>query len=129
LQFLQNFTSVIGTIAPKCLRHGLGNSMPTLVQKCFGSGGASPFNPLSGRTIDEPAAGPFLGQGLCLGKKLWTTVGPQNRESLTLVVGGNCSNCSIKINHSIEELDRAVISEAESRPAAVGMMQRSGVGR
>src|SRR5215470_18435809 len=74
-----------------------------------------------------------LGQGLCLRKKLWTTVGRQKLESLTLDPWASRRRRELlelvdQINPSIEELDRAVITEAESRPAAVCLMQQPGVG-
>jgi transposase len=56
-------------------------------------------------------------------------VGRQKLESLTLDPWASRRRRELlelldKINPSIEELDRAVISEAESRPAAVGLMQQ-----
>jgi transposase len=74
-----------------------------------------------------------MGQGLCLRKKLWTTVGRQRLESLTLDPWASHRRRELldlldKIKPSIEELDRAVIREAESRPAAVGLRQQPGVG-
>jgi transposase len=74
-----------------------------------------------------------LGQGLCLRKKLWTTVGRQKLESLTLDPWASRRRRELlelldQLNPSIEELDRAVINEAESRPTAVRLMQQAGVG-
>ena len=74
-----------------------------------------------------------MGQGLCLRKKLWTTVGRQKLESLTRDPWASRRRRELlelldQLNPSIQELDRAVISEAESRPAAVCLMQQPGVG-
>ncbi|PYU21277.1 MAG: IS110 family transposase [Acidobacteria bacterium] len=74
-----------------------------------------------------------LGQGLCLRKKLWTRVGRQKLESLALDPWASRRRWELlelldQLDPSIEELDRAVISEAESRPAAVCLMQQAGVG-
>src|SRR5215472_14696368 len=65
-----------------------------------------------------------MGQGLCIRKKLWTTVGRQKLESLTLDPWASRRRRELlelldHLDPSIEELNRAVISEAESRPAAV----------
>ena len=74
-----------------------------------------------------------MGQGLCLRKKLWTTVGRQKFESLTLDPWASFRRRELlqlldQLDPSIEELNRAVISEAESRPTAVCLMQQAGVG-
>jgi transposase len=74
-----------------------------------------------------------MGQGLCLRKKLWTTVGRQKLESLTLDPWASRRRRDLlalldQLDPWIEELDRAVITEAESRPAAVCLMQQAGVG-
>ena len=74
-----------------------------------------------------------MGQGLCLRKKLWTTVGRQKLESLQLDPWASRRRRELlelldQLNPSIEELDRAVINEAESRPTAVRLMQQAGVG-
>jgi transposase len=74
-----------------------------------------------------------MGQGLCLRKKLWTTVGRQKLESLTLDPWASRRRRELlelldQLDPSIGELDRAVISEAESRPTAVCLMQQVGVG-
>jgi transposase len=73
-----------------------------------------------------------MGQGLCLRKKLWSTVGRQKLESLTLDPWASRRRRKLlelldQLDALIEELDRAVISEAESRPAAVCLMQQPGV--
>ena len=74
-----------------------------------------------------------LGQGLGLRKKLWTTVGRRKLESLPLDPWASRRRRELlelldQLSPSIEELDRAVITEAESRPAAVCLMQQPGVG-
>lgn len=74
-----------------------------------------------------------MGQGLCLRKKLWTSVGRQKFESLTLDPWASFRRRELlqlldQLDPWIEELDRAVISEAESRPTAVCLMQQPGVG-
>jgi transposase len=74
-----------------------------------------------------------MGQGLCLRKKLWTTVGRQKLGSLQLDPWASRRRRELlelldQLDPSIQELDRAVISEAESRPAAVCLMQQAGVG-
>jgi hypothetical protein len=74
-----------------------------------------------------------MGQGLCLRKKLWTTVGRQKFESLTLDPWASFRRRELlqlldQLDPSIEELNRAVISEAESRPTAVCLMQQAGGG-
>jgi transposase len=74
-----------------------------------------------------------MGQGVCLRKKLWTTVGRQKLESLALDPWASFRRRELlglldQLDPSIQQLDRAVISEAESRPAAVCLMQQAGVG-
>jgi transposase len=74
-----------------------------------------------------------MGQGLCLRKKLWTTVGRQKLESLALDPWASRRRQELlelldRLDPSIKELDQAVIREAESRPAAVCLMQQPGVG-
>ena len=74
-----------------------------------------------------------MGQGLCLGKKLWTTVGRQKLESLLLDPWASRRRRELfelldQLDPAIEELDRAVIREAENRSAAVCLMQQAGVG-
>jgi len=74
-----------------------------------------------------------MGQGLCLGKKLWSTVGRQKLESLLLDRWASRRWRELlelldQLDPSIQELDRAVISEAENRSAAVCLMQQAGVG-
>jgi transposase len=60
-------------------------------------------------------------------------VARQNLESLPLDPRANPRRRELlklldQVDPSIEELDRAVISEAESRTAAVCLMQQAGVG-
>jgi transposase len=74
-----------------------------------------------------------MGQRLCLGKKLWSTVGRQKLESLQLDPWASRRRRELlelldQLDPSIEELDRAVIREAENRSAAVCLMQQAGVG-
>lgn len=74
-----------------------------------------------------------MGQGLCEGKKLWTTAGRRKLESLTLDPWASRRRRELlelldQLDPWIEELDRAVITEAESRPEAVLLMQQPGVG-
>ncbi len=74
-----------------------------------------------------------MGQGLCQGQKLWTTVGRRKLESLTLDPWASRRRRELlelldQLDPWIEELDRAVITEAESRPEAVRLMQQPGVG-
>jgi len=74
-----------------------------------------------------------MGQGLCLRKKLWTTVGRQKLESLSLDPWASNRRKELlelldRLDPWIEKLNRAVIREAESRPAAVCLMQQPGVG-
>src|SRR5437879_8921737 len=61
-----------------------------------------------------------MGQGLCLGKKLWSTVGRQKLESLSLDPWANRRRRELlelpdQLGPAIQELDRAVIREAENR--------------
>ena len=74
-----------------------------------------------------------MGQGLCQGQKLWTTVGRRKLESLTLDPWASRRRRELlglldQLDPWIEELDRAVITEAESRPEAVRLMQQQEAG-
>ena len=74
-----------------------------------------------------------MGQGLCQKKKLWTTVGRKKLEGLALDPWASRRRRELlqlldQLDPWIEELDRAVIQEAESRPAAVHLMKQPGVG-
>jgi transposase len=74
-----------------------------------------------------------MGQGLCQRQKLWTIAGRRKLESLNLDPWASRRRWELlelldHLNPSIEELDRAVTTEAESRPEAVCLMQQPGVG-
>ncbi len=74
-----------------------------------------------------------MGQGLCQKKKLWTTAGRKKLEGLALDPWASRRRRELlqlldQLDPWIEELDRAVIQEAESRPAAVHLMKQPGVG-
>lgn len=74
-----------------------------------------------------------MGQGLCRKRKLWTSTGRKELESLTLGSWGSRRRQELlemldRLNPSIEELDRAVRKEAENRAEAVRLMQQPGVG-
>ena len=60
-----------------------------------------------------------MGQGLCLRKKLWTTVGRQKLESLQLDPWASLRRRELlglvdQLDPSIQQLDCAVISEAKA---------------
>jgi transposase len=74
-----------------------------------------------------------MGQGLCRRKKLWTTVGRRELESLRLDPWASCRRAELlklldQLDPWIEKLDQAVLEEAERRPQAVCLMQQPGVG-
>jgi transposase len=74
-----------------------------------------------------------MAQGICRRKKLWTTVGRQELEGLALDPWASRRRRELlqlldQLDPWMEELDRAVIQEAESRPAAVHLMEQPGVG-
>jgi transposase len=74
-----------------------------------------------------------LGEGIRLGPKLWTAAGRREMESLDLDPWASRRRRELldlldQLNPSIEELDRAVTREAESRPDAVCLMAQPGVG-
>jgi transposase len=74
-----------------------------------------------------------MSQGLCRRKKLWTTMGREELEGLGLDPWASRRRRELlrlldQLNPWIEELDRAVIQEAESRPEAVRLMAQPGVG-
>ncbi len=74
-----------------------------------------------------------MGQGLCEKKKLWATAGRRKLESLTLDPWASRRRRKLlqlldRLDPWIDELDRAVITEAESRPEAVRLMKQPGVG-
>lgn len=74
-----------------------------------------------------------MGQGLCRRKKLWTKVGRNELEGLTLDPWASLRREELlqlldQLDPWIEKLDKAVIRTAESRPLAVCLMQQPGVG-
>lgn len=74
-----------------------------------------------------------MGQGVCRRRKLWSVVGRQELERLPLGPWASRRRKELleildRLNPSIEELDQAVKKEAQSRPAAVRLMQQPGVG-
>jgi len=74
-----------------------------------------------------------MGQGLCRRKKLWTKVGRNELEGLTLDPWASLRREELlqlldQLDPWIEKLDKAVIQTAESRPLAVCLMQQPGVG-
>jgi len=74
-----------------------------------------------------------MGQGICRKKKLWTAVGRKELQGLSLGPWASCrrqqlSDLLDQLEPVLEELDRAVIQEAEKRPAAVRLLTEPGVG-
>lgn len=74
-----------------------------------------------------------MGQGICRKKKLWTAVGRKELEGLSLGPWASRRRQQLlemldQFEPVIDELDRAVIQEAEKRPAAVRLMTQPGVG-
>jgi len=74
-----------------------------------------------------------MGQGLCRRKKLWARVGRQELENLLLDPWSSRRRADLlqlldQLNPWIEELDQAVLQEAERRPQAAGLMKQAGVG-
>jgi transposase len=74
-----------------------------------------------------------MGQGICRKKKLWTAVGRKELEGLSLGPWASRRRQQLldmldQLEPVLEELDRAVIREAEKRPAAVHLMPQPGVG-
>ena len=74
-----------------------------------------------------------MSQGLCRKKKLWTTVGRKKLKGLALDPWASRRRNELlklldQLDPWIEELDQAVIQEAESRPAVVRLMKHPGVG-
>ena len=74
-----------------------------------------------------------MGQGVCRRKKLWTTEGRKELEGLALDPWASRRRRELlqlldQLDPWIEELDQAVIEEAESRPEAVHLMKQPGVG-
>jgi transposase len=74
-----------------------------------------------------------MGQGMCRKRKLWSAPGRQELERLPLAPWASRRRKELlvlldQLNSSIDELDLAVKKEAESRAAAVRLMQQPGVG-
>ncbi|MBI3664617.1 MAG: IS110 family transposase [Acidobacteria bacterium] len=74
-----------------------------------------------------------MGQGICRRAKMWTVAGRQELEGLALGPWASRRRQELlemldRLDPSIDELDKAVIQEAESRPAAVRLMEHPGVG-
>lgn len=74
-----------------------------------------------------------MSQGLCRKSKLWTTEGRRMLERLALDPWASRRRRELlqlfdQLGPWIEELDQAVIQEAESRPEAVHLMTQPGVG-
>lgn len=76
---------------------------------------------------------PAMGEGIRRKQKLWPVKGRQELEGLALGGWANRRRQELlemldRLDGSIEELDRAVIREAQSRPMAVRWMEHPGVG-
>jgi transposase len=74
-----------------------------------------------------------MGQGICRKKKLWTAVGRKELQGLSLGPWASRRRQQLldmldQLEPVMEELDRAVIQEAEKRPAAVHLRTQPGVG-
>jgi transposase len=74
-----------------------------------------------------------MGQRVCRRKKLWSTQGRVELEKLTLDPWASRRRKELlelldRLNPTIEELDGAVKQEAQSRAAALRLMQQPGVG-
>ena len=74
-----------------------------------------------------------MGQGICRKKKLWTAAGRKELQGLSLGPWARRRRQELLdlldwLEPVMEELDRAVIREAEKRPAAVHLMTQPGVG-
>ena len=74
-----------------------------------------------------------MGHGICRKKKLWTAVGRKELERLSLGPWASRRRQQLldmldQLEPVMDELDRAVIQEAEKRPAAVHLMTQPGVG-
>jgi len=74
-----------------------------------------------------------MGEGVCRRKKLWSKAGRKELEGLSLGPWTSRRREDLlgmldRLHARIEELDQAVKREAESRPAAVRLMQQPGVG-
>jgi len=74
-----------------------------------------------------------MGQGICRKKKLWTSVGRKELQGLSLGPWASRRRQQLldmldQLEPVMDELDRAVMQEAEKRPAAVHLMTKPGVG-
>jgi transposase len=74
-----------------------------------------------------------MGQGICRKKKLWTSVGRKELQGLSLGPWASRRRQQLldmldQLEPVMDELDRAVMQEAEKRPAAVHLMTQPGVG-
>jgi len=74
-----------------------------------------------------------MGHGICRKKKLWTAVGRKELQGLSLGPWASRRRQQLldlldQLEPVLEELDRAVIQEAEKRPAAVRLITQPGVG-
>lgn len=74
-----------------------------------------------------------MSQGLCCKKKLWTAAGRKQFEGLQLDPWASRRRRELlqlldQLDPQIDELNEAVIQEAESRPEAVQLMKQPGVG-
>ena len=74
-----------------------------------------------------------ISQGLCRKRKLWSRVGRRELEALVLDPWASRRRQELlqlldQLNPWIQDLDRAVLAEAQSRSEAVALMKESGVG-
>jgi transposase len=74
-----------------------------------------------------------MGHGICRKKKLWTPVGRKELQGLSLGPWASRRRQELldmldRLEPATTELDRAVIQEAEKRPAALRLMTQPGVG-
>jgi transposase len=74
-----------------------------------------------------------MGHGICRKKKLWTPVGRKELQGLSLGPWASRRRQELldmldRLEPATTELDRAVIREAEKRPAALRLMAQPGVG-
>jgi transposase len=74
-----------------------------------------------------------MGEGVCRKQKLWSQRGRQELKSLALGEWASRRRHELlelldRLDNSLEELNPAVQQQAESRPAAVRLMQQPGVG-
>ena len=74
-----------------------------------------------------------MGHGICRKKKLWTAVGRNELQGLSLGPWARRRRQQLlemldQLEPVLEELDRAVMQEAEKRPAAVHLITQPGVG-